>query len=110
MVPEDLLSSPTSDATAGASASMAATRVQVEAMAAPKAVRKQIGESGEGLPVRRGAGESVIEAEIEDERLPRRVADGPKIADRIASKKRLREVPDFPGKNEILEERMRDGQ
>ncbi len=43
-------------------------------------------------------------------RLPRRVADGPKIADRITSKKRLREVPDFHGKNEVLEERMRDGQ
>src|SRR5260370_16541411 len=42
-------------------------------------------------------------------RLPRRVADGPKIADRITSKKRLREVPDFHGKNEVLEEGMGDG-
>src|SRR5690348_8172509 len=110
MVPEDLLSSPTSDAAAGASSSMGATHVYMAAISALKAVRKQIGESGEDSPLRPAAGASVIETEIEDERFPRRVADGPKIADRIASKKRLGEVPEFPGKNEILEERMKDGQ
>ena len=51
----------------------------------------------------------MIETYIENERLPRRVADRPEIAHSIASQERLREVPDFAGSVEFLEKRMRDG-
>lgn len=52
----------------------------------------------------------MIEAGVEDKRFPRRVADGPEISYRIASKKRLCEVPDFARESEVFEERVRNGQ
>jgi hypothetical protein len=79
-------------------------------MRAPKTVWNQIGEPCENFPLRRGARESVIEAGVKYKSFPRRVADGPEIAHRIASKKRLREVPDFARESEVFEERVRDGQ
>jgi len=81
---------------------MEGARSSLEGVFAPKAVGQQISETGEDLPLRRRVREAVIEADIEDERFARRVADGPKIADGIAPEKRLREVPHFTGSVNFL--------
>ena len=67
---------------------------------------QQIGEASEDFPLRRGAREAVIEADIEDKCFASGVTDGPKITDRVASEKGLRKVPDLTGECEIPEERM----
>jgi hypothetical protein len=87
---------------------MEAARSSLEGVSAPKAVRQQISEASEDLPLGRRVRETVIEADIKDERFACRVADGPKIADRIAPEKRLCEVPHFTGQSEVVEERMRN--
>ena len=87
---------------------MEAARSSLKGMSAPKAVGQQISEAHEGLPLRRRVRETVIEADIKDERFACRVADGPKIADGVAPEKRLREVPHFTGERKVLEERMRN--
>jgi hypothetical protein len=86
---------------------MGTARSSLEGMSAPKAMGQQIGKAREDLPLRRRMREAVIEADIKDERFACGVADSPKIADGVAPEKRLREVPDFTGESEGLEERMR---
>ena len=74
----------------------------------PKPAGQQVGKAGEDLPLRGGVREAVIEADVEDERLACCIADGPKIAESIGPKKRLREMPDFTRERELLRERMRN--
>jgi hypothetical protein len=63
---------------------------------------EKVGEPHDLFPLCRSPSQSVIEADIENECLSRRVTNSPKIADLIATKKGLRKVPDFPGQREVL--------
>src|SRR5215813_9143407 len=76
----------------------------------PQAMRKQVGDSGEDFPVSRSVSQAPIEANIQDENFVWGVAQGPEIADRVALKEGLREVPNLPGERETPRKRVRDGE
>jgi hypothetical protein len=67
-------------------------------------VRQQIRKAHKGFPLRRGARESAIETSVEYEVLSRVIVYSPQIADRIASEKRLSEMPDLPGNTEAIDQ------
>src|ERR1700690_3292221 len=75
---------------------------------APQFLWKQVGEACKGFPVRGGAGESFVEACVENEISPRGVANRPQVSDGVAVQERLRESPDFSRNCETFADRVRD--
>src|SRR5580704_5186302 len=73
-------------------------------------MREQIGETHEGLPTCRCAGEPVIEARIKNQVLACGIANCPKAANCIALQEGLRETPYFRRQSEPFQEGMRNGQ
>lgn len=71
---------------------------------------QQIGEAGEGFPVSGRAGQTFVEAGVEDQGFPGGVGDGPEIADGVALQEGLGETPDLAGEAEALPERVGNGE
>lgn len=65
---------------------------------------QKVSEASENFPSRGSGGQAAIKAAVEVEGLARVVAHSPEIADRIATQKWLREMPDLAGDAEAVAE------
>src|SRR5262249_34379214 len=71
-----------------------------------EAMRKYVSETDVSNPLSRCARQPMIEANVEDQVFAGGIAERPQVADRVAARKRLVEVPDFAGEREFVAEAM----
>src|ERR1700747_252439 len=75
-----------------------------------KTVGEQVGEACEGFPAGGGAGESAVEADVEDQRFAGGVAYRPEVAHGVSAQEGLREMPELAGETELSFDGMRNRQ